>query len=74
MNNKQVLVYGVLESTNDLRSVFVGHIYFKKLMGQLNYKKPFELRSFSEIFYYGMTRLRNTNLGVLYSVSTQEPF
>ena len=28
MNNKQVLVYGVLESTNDLRSVFVGHIYY----------------------------------------------
>ena len=28
MSNKQVLVYGVLESTNDLRSVFVGHIYY----------------------------------------------
>ena len=28
MNNKQVLVYGVLESANDLRSVFVGHIYY----------------------------------------------
>ena len=32
MNNKQVLVYGVLESTNDLISVSVGHIHFKKLM------------------------------------------
>ena len=31
MSNKQVLVYGVLESTNDLRSVFVGHIHFKNL-------------------------------------------
>ena len=31
MNNKQVLVYGLLESTNDLRSIFVGHIHFKKL-------------------------------------------
>ena len=26
MNNKQVLVYGFSESTNDLRSIFVGHI------------------------------------------------
>ena len=32
MNNKQVIVYGLLESTNDLRSIFVEHIYFKKLM------------------------------------------
>ena len=32
MNNKQVLVYGVLEWTNDLKSVFVRHIHFKKLM------------------------------------------
>ena len=31
MNNKQVLVYGVLEPTNDLRSIYVGHIHFKKL-------------------------------------------
>ena len=30
MNKKQVLVYGVLESTNDLRSVFVRHIHYKK--------------------------------------------
>ena len=30
MNNKQELVYGVLESTNDLRSVFVGHTYLLK--------------------------------------------
>ena len=28
MNNKQVLVNGLLESTNDLRSIFVGRIYF----------------------------------------------
>ena len=31
MNNKQVLVFILLESTNDLRSIFVGHIHFKKL-------------------------------------------
>ena len=33
-------------------------------MGQLNFKKPFEFHSFSEMFYCGMTRLRNTDLGV----------
>ena len=41
MNNKQLLVYGVLGSTNDLRSVFVGHIYFKKLMNFENLLKYF---------------------------------
>ena len=50
MNNKQVLIYVVLESTNDLRSVFVGHIYFKKLM---------KFRKFIETFRCCMTRLRN---------------
>ena len=29
MSNKQVLVYGVLESINDLRSIFVGHIHYE---------------------------------------------
>ena len=33
-------------------------------MGQRNFKKSFEFHSFCEIFYCGMTRLRNTNLGV----------
>ena len=33
-------------------------------MGQCNFKKSLEFHSFSEIFYHGMTRLRNTNLGV----------
>ena len=33
-------------------------------MGQRNFKKPFEFHNFSEIFYCGMTRLRNTNLSV----------
>ena len=33
-------------------------------MGQRNFKKPFEFHNFSEIFYCGMTRLRNTNLDV----------
>ena len=55
MSNKQVLVYGVSESTNDLRSAFVRHIHFKKLM---------KLRKFIEIFHCCMTRLRNTNFGV----------
>ena len=33
-------------------------------MGQPNFKKPFEFHSFSEIFYCGLTRLRNTNFAV----------
>ena len=33
-------------------------------MGQHNFKKPVELHNFSEIFYFGITRLRNTNLNV----------
>ena len=41
MNNKQVLVYGLLESTNDVRSIFVGHIHFKRLI---------KFRKFVEIF------------------------
>ena len=31
-------------------------------MGQINFEKPFEFSSFSEIFYHGMTRLRSTSL------------
>ena len=38
-------------------------------MGQLNFRKPFEFRSFSEIFYCGMTKLRNTNLRAFMSVN-----
>ena len=30
MNNKQVFVYGVFASTNDWRTILVGHIHFKK--------------------------------------------
>ena len=41
MNNKQILVYGLLESTNDLRSSFVGHIHFEKLMNFKNLLKYF---------------------------------
>ena len=41
MNSKQALVYGVLESRNDLRSVFVGQIRFKKLMKFQNLLKYF---------------------------------
>ena len=33
-------------------------------MGQPNFKKPFEVHSFSERFYCGMSRLRNTYLSV----------
>ena len=32
MSNKQVLVYGLLEPTNYLRGIFVGHIHFIRLM------------------------------------------
>ena len=31
MNNKHVLDYGLLESTNYLGSIFVGHSHFKKV-------------------------------------------
>ena len=48
MSNKQVVVYGVLESTSDLRGVFVGHIHFKKLM---------KFRKIIEIFHCCMTWL-----------------
>ena len=76
MNNKQVLVYGVLESTNDFRSVFVGHIHFcgthplisttlrNKNMGQSLFKKHSTFKKFDEIFYCWMTRFRNVKLGV----------
>ena len=37
MNNKQVLVYEVLKSTNDLRKIFVAHIHFKKFINLLKY-------------------------------------
>ena len=33
-------------------------------MEQRKFKKRFEFNSFNEMFYCGMTRLRNTNLGV----------
>ena len=33
-------------------------------MGQYNFNKPFEFHNFSEISYYGMTRLRNVDLSV----------
>ena len=29
---QQLLIYGVLESTNDLRGTFVGHIHFRKFI------------------------------------------
>ena len=37
-------------------------------MGQHNFKKPFEFNSFSEIFYGGITRLKNKNSDVFYSI------
>ena len=33
-------------------------------MGQRSFKKHFKFHNFSEIFYCGMTRVRNTNLSV----------
>ena len=33
-------------------------------MGQWHFKKHFKFHNFSEIFYCGKTRLRNTNLDV----------
>ena len=42
INNKQVVVYGALELTNDLRSVFVAHIHVKKNM---------KFRKINEIFH-----------------------
>ena len=47
---QQVLVYRLLESTKDLRSISVGHIQFKKLK---NFPK------FIEIYYCCLKRLRN---------------
>ena len=43
-------------------------------MGQRNFKKAFEFRSFSEIFYCGMSRLETQIWVFLYNVNTQEPF
>ena len=34
----------------------------KENMGQRNFKRHFEFHNFSQIFYFGMTRLRNTSL------------
>ena len=34
-------------------------------MGQRNFKKQFEFHNFNKIFYFGMTRLRNTSSSVL---------
>ena len=55
MNNKQVFVYGVLELINDLKGIYVEHIYFKKLI---------KLRKFIEIFHCWMTRVRNGKEGL----------
>ena len=41
MNNKQVLVYGLPESTNDLRKIFVGHIHLRNLWNFENLLKYF---------------------------------
>ena len=53
MNNKQVIVYGLLECTNDLKSIFLGHIHFKKLM---------KFQKVIEMFHCCLTRLRNKKL------------
>ena len=56
MNNKQVFVYLVLVSKNDLRSVFLGHIYFKEL-------KKFQ--KLVEICHCCMTIKKNKNVNCL---------
>ena len=59
MNNKQsTRLWIVKVSTNDLRSIFVGHIHFKKLM---------KFRKFIQMFHCWLTRLRNKKLGFFYS-------
>ena len=55
MNNKQVFVYGVIELINDLKGIYVEHIYFKKLI---------KLRKFTEIFHCWMTKVRNRKEGL----------
>ena len=65
MSNKLVLVYGMLESTNDLKSVFVGHIHFKKLM---------KFQKFIEIFHCCIPDSGTRIWVFLYNVNTQEPF
>ena len=58
MNNKQVLVYSVLEPTNDLRGTYVEHIHFKKLT---------KFQNFFEIFHFYLTKLRNKKQGLFWS-------
>ena len=55
MSNKEVLILGLLEPGNDLRSIFVGQIHFKKLI--------IKFWEFTEIFHCCLTRLRNKKLG-----------
>ena len=65
MNNKQVLVYEVLESKNDLRSFLVGHIHCNNLW---NFKKL--LKYFTVAWPDSETRV----WVFLYNVNTQKPF
>ena len=57
MKNKEVLVYGMLETTNDLQSIFVGHMLFKKVM---------KFRKFIEIFHCCLTRFRSKKWFLLF--------
>ena len=41
MNNERALVYGLLESTSDLRSIFVGTSILRKLWNSGNLSKYF---------------------------------
>ena len=41
MNNKEVLVYGLLESTNDLRTIFLGTSILRNLLNFKNVMKYF---------------------------------
>ena len=52
--------YGDMAKRGTNNKKFLGNIFTQKH----NFKKHFILHKFSELFYCGMTRLRNTNLSV----------
>ena len=60
MNNKRVLVYGVLEPANDLRSIFVGHIHFKMLTKFWKFIKIFLRNIFINKNYFNKRKYGTT--------------
>ena len=79
MDKKQVLVYRVLESTIDLRSVFVGHVHFTKFM---KFQKL--IKAFCGNFYNSTVSVKYFSMPwpewgtpiwmFLYNDNTQKPF